>query len=556
MAEKDIGFIHNKKMAEIMTDRTDTYGLLRKSLFPWQLKCLNIWFQNQGRGIVNVVTGAGKTVLAMGAIARLEHTLLRISVSDLKIRIVVPKVFLAQQWAQALQEDLAISREDIGIYSGVHKDPAGRKYMIYVVNSARYVLAQHLQTDYSQGSTILLIADECHHYSSPENSRIFDFTVNFPAAIRSSRFYTLGLSATPETAAFQEKLVPALGPEIYKYGFADALHDNIISSFSIFNLKLEFTRYEHEQYHDLSEQLARTLENLIHRCPFLIGLSSQQFFANMEHLAQASEDPDIASLARSLLLLSITRKDIVYRAESRISCVQHLLARIPQTSKILIFNERIELAETIYERLQHLFPGQVGRYHSEMDEGVRKIILRKYQDSEIRILVSCRALDEGLNVPETDVGIIASSTSSSRQRIQRLGRILRRSGTGHTACLYYLYVGSSNEEQELLADINQELAGVIPVLDLEYEQETQSFIHPAYQALADQVLAYGRRQGWGPKIINEIERNLEQGKLGCDWWNSEDTCRLRIQSASSQAERNYWISMRLLVQASFKRLPQ
>ncbi len=214
------------------------------------------------------------------------------------------------------------------------------------------------------------------------------------------------------------------------------------------------------------------------------------------------------------------------------------------------------MAEALYERLQQQFPGQVGRYHSEMDEGSRKNILRKYQDSEIRILVSCRALDEGLNVPETDVGIIASSTSSSRQRIQRLGRILRRSGQDHTACLYYLYIGSSNEEQELLADLSQELAGVIPVLDLDYEQESQSFLHPAYQVLTDRVLAYAHQKAWRSKTISEIERNLERGKLGCDWWASEKTCSLRIQSASSRAERNYWITMRLLVQASLNRLPQ
>lgn len=294
----------------------------------------------------------------------------------------------------------------------------------------------------------------------------------------------------------------------------------------------------------------------MHRCPFLIGLSSQRFFATLQQLAQATEDSGVAGLARSVLVLAIHRKDVVYRAESRISCVQNLLTRIPQASKVLIFNERIEVAEAIYERLQQLFPGQVGRYHSEMDEGSRKNILRKYQDSEIRILVSCRALDEGLNVPETDVGIIASSTSSSRQRIQRLGRILRRSGQDHTASLYYLYIGSANEEQELLADISQELAGVVPVLDLDYEQESQSFLHPTYQVLADRVLAYARRKGWSSKTISEIERNLERGKLSCDWWASEKTCGLRIQSAPSRSERNYWITIQLLVQASFSRLPQ
>ena len=94
----------------------------------------------------------------------------------MKVKIVVPKVFLAKQWAQTLQDDLAVSREEIGIYSGVHKDPPHRKYMIYVVNSARYTLARHLLEDYREGHAILLIADECHHYGSQENSRIFDFT--------------------------------------------------------------------------------------------------------------------------------------------------------------------------------------------------------------------------------------------------------------------------------------------------------------------------------------------------------------------------------------------
>ncbi len=80
--------------------------------------------------------------------------------------------------------------------------------------------------------------------------------------------------------------------------------------------------------------------------------------------------------------------------------------------------------------------------------------------------------------------------------------------------------------------------------------------HPAYQALADRVLAYARQKGWTSQNIGEIERNLERGKLGCDWWASEKSCGLRIQSASSRSERNYWITMRLLVQASFNRLPQ
>jgi superfamily II DNA or RNA helicase len=124
--------------------------------------------------------------------------------SALKIKIVVPKVFLANQWVKCLQDDLAVSKDDIGVYSGVHKDPPSRKYMIYVVNSARTTLAQQILTDYHQGSSILLIADECHHYCSPENSRIFNFITQIPSQDQTTHYYALGLSATPETANLRQ----------------------------------------------------------------------------------------------------------------------------------------------------------------------------------------------------------------------------------------------------------------------------------------------------------------------------------------------------------------
>lgn len=529
-----------------------TYSLLKKQLFTWQRECLDLWFNNQGKGIVNVVTGAGKTILTLGAIARLEHVLADRQSPALKIKIIVPKVFLANQWAQCLQHDLAAAKEEIGVYSGLHKDPATRKYMIYVVNSARHTLSRHILDDLTQGSPVLLIADECHRYSSMENSRIFDFVPQIPP--RASHYYALGLSATPETAASSEKLVPALGAEIFKYGFVEALNANIISSFAIFNLKLTFTPDEEEQYLDLSDKITRALEILMRRCTFLLGLDRLRFFAGLENLAQNSEDDFIGFQARSVLNLSTKRKDLVYRAESRISCVRKLLTQLPQNSKVLIFSERISVAEAIYKELNQLFPGQVGRYHSDMDAWSKKDILRKYQEAQIRILVSCRALDEGLNVPATDIGIIASSTSSNRQRIQRLGRILRSSGNKTTAKLYYLYIGSSNEEQDLLADISRDLSGVVPILDLAYDQDSQTFHHAPYQVLADRVLEHTRRKGRSTEIIAELTRNLELGKLGCDWWLSEQECRTKIQSAPTRSERNYWVCMRLLVQASHGRL--
>lgn len=546
-------FDHQEKKREKMI--TASPNSLLKKLFEWQEECLDIWFENDCRGIINVVTGAGKTVFALGAVARLENMLAKEPDCILKIKIIVPKVFLAHQWNQALKEELGVLKEDIGLFSGVRKDPYHRKFMIYVVNSARYSLTQHIAEDFKNKNSILLIADECHHYGSKENAHIFDFASTIPEISSSSRYFSLGLSATPETINFEERIVPVLGPEIFKYGFSEALNAKVINNFAIFNIKLNFNSIEYQEYLELSDQITITIAKLRQRCSYLFNQkNSKKFFALLEQLAISSTEPDLSDLARIFLIISCRRKEIVYRAESRITCVISLLEQISNNLKVLIFNERIDITNNLYEKLLVLYPNQVGCYHSDMDEDDKKNVLIKYQSSKIRILVACKALDEGLNVPETDVGIIVSSTNSSRQRIQRLGRILRRSKSINVSRLFYLYVGSSNEDQELLADINKEMKGIIPMIDLKYDEEDGTFNNKDYHSLIVKVLRYANKRAWPSMVIGEIERNLELGNLGCDWWQSEESCKMKIRLALTKSERNYWKSMWLIIRARLRQL--
>ena len=120
--------------------------------------------------------------------------------------------------------------------------------------------------------------------------------------------------------------------------------------------------------------------------------------------------------------------------------------------------------------------------------------------------------------------------------------------------LFYLYVGSSNEDQELLADINREMKGIIPMIDLRYDEEAGSFYSKDYQALIDKVSRYARRKAWPPLVIEEIGRNLELGKLGCDWWQSEESCKMKIRLASTKSERNYWESIWLIIKVRLRQI--
>jgi superfamily II DNA or RNA helicase len=77
------------------------------------------------------------------------------------------------------------------------------------------------------------------------------------------------------------------------------------------------------------------------------------------------------------------------------------------------------------------------------------------------VLVSCKALDEGMNVPEAAVAIIASSTASHRQRIQRLGRVLRPAPGKDHALIYTLF--ATRQEQKRLMNEEESLDGVAGV---------------------------------------------------------------------------------------------
>lgn len=100
---------------------------MQKELFEWQNECLDIWFRSGCRGIVNAVTGGGKTVLALNAAKRLESSL-REHGHKLKIRIIVPKTFLVSQWRAAILEETNARRGDIGCYFGSHKDDPSLRY--------------------------------------------------------------------------------------------------------------------------------------------------------------------------------------------------------------------------------------------------------------------------------------------------------------------------------------------------------------------------------------------------------------------------------------------
>lgn len=523
-------------------------------LYPWQEECLKRWFANHGRGIVQAATGSGKTLLALTAAARLEKQLGQ----ELTVKIVVPTGTLMRQWERALKSFLAGSadcrqdlRGQIGM-QGAGYHASGCKYMIYVINSARYTLARQILADLRSGLPVLLIADECHRYESSQNRLIFEFLPY--AAPYEDRFFSLGLSATLPSGAAQHYLASVLGRTIYSYGIRQAARMHTICPYDVFHVSLDFQAAESAEYQELSEQMNCLYRKLLRACPSIKGQSPKELFELLRTLA-GDKDPRIARAAATYMALAYKRKSLVCMASSRILCARELVTLLPSDSRILIFGERIRQADELYRLLQKRIPDKVGRCHSQMTPTANQNTLNRFRDGELRILITCRSLDEGSDIPDASIGIILSGTSVKRQRIQRLGRIIRNAKGKESASLYYLHLADTTEDQCFLPD-----DAASTVHELEYRTDTHEFSNPPYDQAADRLLADFKSANADPAALAEAARCLRLGRIRADYLPGHCDIDSKIKEQTSVREKNYWICMKkiaaVLDSESEEKLPE
>ncbi|MDR1137507.1 MAG: DEAD/DEAH box helicase family protein [Synergistaceae bacterium] len=502
------------------------------TLHAWQTKCLQRWFENGFRGIAGVATGAGKTILGLAAVCRLSA---RFPDMALKVKIIVPKVFLANQWRDDILRILGIGRGDVGLYHGTFKEKSDKPFMVYVLNTARWCAARHIVRDVRAGNSVFLICDECHHFGSPENARVFDFPPHIPP----ERYFALGLSATPRGERFEDVLVPSVGKEIYRYALEDASRDQVTSDYAIFNIAVYFSPDEEEEYSVYTEKITKLKRMLKQKHPPLFDANGWMIIQKLRILTKRRDK--IGETARLLWILYLRRKETVHAASARLTCGVELTRLLMPDRRIILFTERIETAEELFALLQKNHPGKICKYHSEMPPLAKQYSLESYRQGEKTAIVCCRALDEGLNVPETDAGIIISMSGSPRQRVQRIGRVVRRGDAVRPKQIYYLHIPGTAESSAILPEGTETVTR-----DLYYDAALNRFEHPGYDELYARALEKLSASGASAPRIENAEKQFIKGSVRTDFLLSEKTCMNRIADAGPD-ERDYWIAMLLIV---------
>jgi superfamily II DNA or RNA helicase len=386
---------------------------LRLPARGWQKSALARWTESC-RGVVSVVTGGGKTIFAFMCMEAFRHKF-----TDGRVFILVPTITLLDQWYVSLQADFGVSDKDIACFSSEEKSASVARVNLMVINSARTVMKTMSSTQ-----PRFLIVDECHRAGSPENAKAL--AGDFAAA--------LGLSATPEREydeGFQQHVVPVLGPVIFEYDYVQAAQDNVITPFDLINVEIEFLPHEKAEYDKLTRRAAILFQ-------------------------KAKVDPTTDA---KLKLVLQKRAGVSAQARMRVPVAVRIVEQ-HRGVRTIIFHERVSSATSLYNILKSRNHSAC-IYHSKMAPNWRRDNLRLFRQGVFDVLVSCRALDEGMNVPETAVAIIASSTASHRQRIQRLGRVLRPAPGKDHATIYTLF--ATEQEKNRLTNEESRLEGVAGV---------------------------------------------------------------------------------------------
>ncbi len=363
-------------------------------LRPYQKEALQAWVEAGYQGIIALPTGAGKTVIADAAIAHLRKRTL----------VVVYTREHVLQWVESLRKFTSAGNL-VGAYYGDEKRLSPITVTTYQTAFRKVDLFAPLFS--------LLVFDEVHHLPADKFRRI---------ATRMPAPYRLGLSATVEREdGKHEELFPLLGNIVYKTTPGELTKKGYLAPYVIKRVKVELTPEEKKEY----EKLRRTYMVLTRGASF------------NEVLARAKKgDPNAIQAIR----VHAEMRNIIQYSESKLREVEKIIKNeLSRGAKIIVFTQYKKQAEEIASRVGGLL------LHGGLDKRRREQILREFKSMKSGVLVVTTVGDEGLDIPDADVGILVSGTGSPRQFLQRLGRLLRPKN-GKQARLYEVIVAGTSEE--------------------------------------------------------------------------------------------------------------
>ena len=352
--------------------------------------------------------------------------IIKVSSKNQRWRSDIDDIKLKESLAQS--EDLPVSFIIIATYASFSRESAFKQLM----SLSRKTLRQ-----------MLLIADEAHNLGAPNIISKLD---------RIKILRRIGLSATPERQfddIGNKTVMHFFGCKdkyTFEYSMKDAIDNGFLCRYKYYPHIVRLDEEEMAEYKKNSLQLAK--------------------FYNIDENS-FSDANDI------LMRLLLKRKRIIHKAHNKEEVfrqiiqqrfkecgnLKYTLVYVPEGLQIdsdILYdttdnptdNADIDkLIDKYTKIIQEVSPTTTVK---EFISGIqnRDEVLRKFSTGEIEVLTSMKCLDEGVDVPRSELAIFCASTGNPRQFIQRRGRILRKHPDKHIAIIHDLVVAPEFDSTE------------------------------------------------------------------------------------------------------------
>jgi superfamily II DNA or RNA helicase len=410
------------------------------------------WCKNDKQGIFAMATGTGKTITSLNCLLQ-EYK----ETGVYRAIILVPTISLVEQWVTECEKFnfteniIKVSsknkwQEILGGLATLRL--IGEDYSSIIITTyASFVLPRFQKEFIKLSKDTLFIADEAHNIGSPGILR----KLNHINLIK-----RIGLSATPERQ------------------YQDEINDKIKLFFNEKGVEYTYSYTMDQAIHVEPKAL----------CPYryypkLVKLTTDEFKEYVEYTRKITHmNPKTKEEYEIFQILCLSRQRIVHRAENKIAAfceilqkeftirgnLKYTLIYTPEglDNNDLAFDASKNDSIAEYESDRNLLNKYtkavsdinskitVKQFTGQTPSDERTQILRNFSNGKLEVITSMKCLDEGIDVPRSELAVFCSSTGNPRQFIQRRGRVLRLHPDKLQAVIYDLVVIPEPSEDSTL----------------------------------------------------------------------------------------------------------
>src|SRR5579875_835282 len=331
------------------------------------------------RSTVKAATGTGKTIIAIAWLKALDRESL----------IIVPtQALIYQAWTPKLEQYGLI---EVGQYYAYAKTLGKVTLTTFASAVSHPDLLDGVDT---------VIVDEIHHLGAQGALRRL-----LPKL--KEKEYVLGLSSVPEREDLAHEFFLKEFPICYDLTLGSALKNGLVAPIEVESIPAPMSSEEKAKYFVYTDKIQKAFR--------FCG-------PNIARWARCFDPKTRQFVGRQGVWAMSMRKKLLSHVETKKEQVLEIVKQHPD-ERIILFAESVPAIENIRK---HLEENGISceTFHSGTEPWRRMEILEEW-GGDFQVLLSCRALEEGLDVKEVAIGILITSGRSKRQFIQRIGRVIR-----------------------------------------------------------------------------------------------------------------------------------